>query len=166
MSSFEFEPTGEHLPGHDTPDGPIAGFVRDVRTGDAAVSVTVGATALLNAVGSDLADSYPTAHIHSDGDTIAVTDHREPTTEADAKALGRIGGADVLRLPAVRTNDDAQRVLVDRDAVIDGINAVDGDSVTLRIESGYPLVVAGVTETVAIAPQLRPGEGPEVSADE
>jgi len=165
MSSFEFEPTGEHLPGHDTPGGPIAGFVRDVRTGADAVSVTVDATALAEAVAADLADSYPSAHIHSDGDTVAVTDHREPTTEADVEALGVVAD-DVVRRPAVRTDDDAQRVLVDRDAVIDGINAVDGDSVTLHVEGGYPLVVAGATETVAIAPQLRPGEGPEVSADE
>jgi predicted Zn-dependent protease with MMP-like domain len=161
MSSFQFTLTGEALKGHDTADGAIAGYVRDVTTGTDAASVTVSADALAEAVRSDLADSYPTVHVHADGETVAVTDHRKPTAEAAADALGEFGAVDVVRLPAVATGDDAQRVLVDREAVADATAAVDGDAVTVHVETGYPLVVAGATETVAVAPQLRPGEAPE-----
>ena len=156
MSSFSAE-TGATIVPHEERDGAIAAHVSEISPRDETPSATVSRSALLEAMKTDLGDSYPSAYVWSDGETLAVTDHKGAKLTPDTSRLEEFGSVDVVRTEAVETSDAANGVLVYREATADALDELAVESVTVHVETDAPLVIEGENgEGVAIAPRVKP----------
>jgi len=165
MSNFAAT-QGEAIVLHEERDGAIASHVSEISPGDGTLSTTVSRTAIVEAMKTDLGDSYPSAYVWSDGETLAVTDHQTAKLTPDTKRLEGFGRVDVVRTEAVETSDEANGVLVYREATADALDELAVESVTVHVETDAPLVIEGEAgEGVAIAPRVKPSNLTEVSDD-
>ena len=147
---------GETITKHPRKDGPVVSYFTDVVPGARTNSVTVDAEDLRRAVFSSLRDSYPSVYFWSDGDTLAVTDHRHPTDEAQVGELSEADeSTEVKRVEAIRTPESATVALVDRDNISDAFLKLDGDRVTVHVDDDRPVFIEGENVTVGISPLLN-----------
>jgi hypothetical protein len=106
---------------------------------------------------SDCGDSYPSAYVWSDGETLAVTDHRAAKMTPNTDRLEEFEKIDVVRMAAVETTAEANGVLVYRDATVEALDELAVECVTVHVETDAPLVIEGEERRgVAIAPRVKP----------
>jgi len=165
MSNFTAT-QGETIVVHQERDGAIASHVSEISPRDETMSATVSRSALVEAMKTDLGDSYPSAYVWSDGETLAVTDHQTAKLTPETSRLEDFGNVDIVRTEAVETSDAANGVLVYREATADALDELAVESVTVHVETDAPLVIEGEDgEGVAIAPRVKPSNLTEVGDD-
>ena len=97
MSNFAAT-QGEAIVLHEERDGAIASHVSEISPGDGTLSTSVSRSALREAMETDCGDSYPSAYVWSDGETLAVTDHQTAKLTPNADRLDEFGKVDIVRI--------------------------------------------------------------------
>lgn len=148
---------GETIVPHATKDGAIGARVTGISPGPETRSVTVRRSTLSDAFDTDLHDSYPSAYVHTDGETVAVTDHKTPANGADVRDLADAGEVSTIRTASIQTSGTTPCVLVDRDTVIAVLDELEAEVVTVYVEDDKPLLIESEDASgVGVAPQVRP----------
>mgnify|MGYP006277351047 CR=1 FL=1 len=162
MSNFTAT-QGEDIVLHDSRDGAIASHVSEISAGGETLSTSVSRSAFREAMKSDCGDSYPSAYVWTDGETLAVTDHRTAKMTPNTDRLEEFGKVDIVRMAAVETPPEANGVLVYRDATVEALDELAVECVTVHVETDAPLVIEGEgSRGVAIAPRVKPSNLTEV----
>jgi hypothetical protein len=137
----------ENIRTHEGAEGAVIGRITNFEAGSATRSIEVGVDDLRHAVETDLADSYPSAYLWCDGQTLCVTDHRTPIEGEDAVGMVDLGDSDVTikRTAVVRPSSEAVCALFDRELIAAAIDEIDADRqcVTVHVTPDFALVLEG-----------------------
>jgi len=149
----------EPISKHNTKDGAVAAYVEDVAPGAETVSVQVKASNLLDAINTDLRDSYDSVFLHTNGQRVAVTDHKKPVVDEDYPSIHDFEST-VARSEAIEGTDDLTKNMVDRNHIGKALTVFDDSLVTIYIDEYYPIVIENETKAVGVAPKGKPDDLP------
>jgi hypothetical protein len=153
---------GETVTEHPDGGGSISVCASAIEPGDDTRSVTLALADLRRAIEHDCGDSYDDVFVHSDGATLGVTDHYEPTDAATVPKLTSDLYTDsgVVRAAALETPDEAVVTFLDREVLLTALAELQTETVTVHVDAAFPLVVAQPDgRGVAVAPLQMPEVG-------
>jgi hypothetical protein len=153
---------GETIEEHADGDGAISACVSEIKPGTDTQSVTLARDDLTRAIEQDCGDSYDDVFVHSNGATLGVTDHHEPTDAATVPSLTSdlYTESNVVRAAALETPADAAITFVDRDVTLTALAELQSETVTVHVDTDFPLFIAQPDNRgVVIAPLAMPEIG-------